>query len=62
MLIMPGPENIFTKTIDIEMLVGPGGRERTVAEFTELFARARLKLDRVIETPSSIRLLEAAKP
>jgi SAM-dependent methyltransferase len=62
MLITPGPENIFTKTIDIEMLVGPGGRERTVAEFTELFARARLKLDRVIETPSSLRLLEAAKP
>jgi SAM-dependent methyltransferase len=57
-LITPGPESIPARLIDIEMLVGPGGRERTEAEFVELFATARLKLNRVIETPTPIRLLE----
>jgi SAM-dependent methyltransferase len=61
MLITPGPESIPARIFDIEMLVGPGGRERTEAEFAELFAMARLKLNRVIETPTQIRLLEAVK-
>jgi hypothetical protein len=61
MLITPGPESVAARIVDIEMLVGPGGRERTQAEFAELFATARLKLNRVIETPTPIRLLEAVK-
>jgi hypothetical protein len=61
MVITPGPESLLARIIDIEMLVGPGGRERMEAEFAELFAIAGLKLIRVIETPTPIRLLEAVK-
>jgi hypothetical protein len=43
------------------MLVGAGGRERTETEFAELLATAHMKLNRVIESPTAIRLLKAAK-
>jgi len=36
MLITPGPESIPARTFDIEMLLGPSGRERTEAEFAEM--------------------------
>jgi hypothetical protein len=61
MLITPGPESIAARLFDIEMLAGPGGRERTEGEFAQLLAAAGLKLNRVIETPMPIRLLEAVK-
>ncbi|HEU4640363.1 MAG TPA: methyltransferase [Candidatus Binatia bacterium] len=59
MLITTGPEGIPAKVFDIEMLLGPGGRERTELEFEDLFASAGLKLNRVIATPTPLRLLEA---
>jgi hypothetical protein len=59
MLISQGSESIPAKLFDIEMLVGPGGRERTESEFAHLFAAARLKLNRIIETSTPLRLLEA---
>ncbi len=61
LLVTEGPESLGTKLLDIEMLVGPGGRERTEDEFAQLFASAGLKLTQVIETPTPIRLLEAVK-
>ncbi len=45
---------------DLNMLVGPGGRERTEAEFRALLAAAGLRLNRVIATPSGFDILEAA--
>jgi hypothetical protein len=59
MVITTGPEGIPAKVFDIEMLLGPGGRERTELEFADLFASAGLKLNRVIATPTPLRLLEA---
>ena len=59
MLIGPGPESMAAKLFDVEMLVGPGGRERTESEFANLFASAGLQLKRVIATPTPLRLLEA---
>jgi cyclopropane fatty-acyl-phospholipid synthase-like methyltransferase len=59
MLITPGAESIPAQLFDIEMLLGPGGRERTEGEFEELFGSAGLKLNRVIETATPMRLLEA---
>jgi O-methyltransferase domain/Dimerisation domain len=45
--------------VDLEMLVmTPGGRERTDAEFRELFARAGLVLQQVVSTPSPFKILE----
>jgi hypothetical protein len=40
------------------MLVMPGGRERTSAEFAALFAAAGLRLSRVIDTPTEVVVLE----
>jgi hypothetical protein len=54
----PGPAP--AKLLDIEMLVITlGGRERTAAEFAELFASAGLRLERVVPTKSPVCVLEA---
>jgi SAM-dependent methyltransferase len=57
-LISDGPESIPAKVFDIEMLLGPGGRERSEQEFAALFASTGMKLNRVIETSTPLRLLE----
>jgi hypothetical protein len=61
MVIAPGPEGLAALTLDIEMLVGAGGRERTEAEFGELFAAAGLRLELIIPTLAPIKLLEAVR-
>ena len=54
----PGPAP--AKMLDIEMLViTVGGKERTKAEFADLFASAGLKLSRVVETPTPTCVIEA---
>jgi hypothetical protein len=58
MVISPGPDGIPARIMDIEMMTGTGGRERTQAEFSKLFQGAGLVLKRVIETRTPIRLLE----
>jgi len=59
MVVTGGPEGLPALVLDIEMLLGPGGRERTREEFEALFATAGLRLDRTIPTRSPIHLLEA---
>ncbi|MFI5706988.1 methyltransferase [Kribbella sp. NPDC051620] len=44
---------------DINMLVMPGGRERTADQYAALFAAAGLHQTRVIDTPSRMSILEA---
>jgi hypothetical protein len=61
MIIAPGPEALTALALDIEMLVGAGGRERTEAEFLKLFGAAGLRLEQIIPTPSPIKLLEAVR-
>jgi SAM-dependent methyltransferase len=39
---------------DVNMLVAVGGRERTDAEFTELFKRAGFKLTKIVPVPGSL--------
>src|SRR4051812_669770 len=49
-----------SKILDIEMLaLTPGGKERTVSEFEELFRSAGFKLNRIVLTQSPICVLEA---
>ena len=43
---------------DLIMLTALTGRERTEAEFRELFTAAGLELTRVIPTPSSLAIVE----
>jgi len=59
-IVPPGDEFHLSKLMDIEMLMLPGGRERTGEEFGALLARAGLTLERVVRTESHIALLEAA--
>jgi SAM-dependent methyltransferase len=61
MVIVPGPEGAPALVLDIEMLVGAGGRERTEGEFSELFAAAGLRLEQVIRTRTPVTLLEAIR-
>jgi hypothetical protein len=49
----------LSKIIDIEMLFFPGGRERTEKQYAELFAKAGLRLTRVIPTKSPYSVIEA---
>jgi len=46
------------KFVDLEMLVSPGGKERTAEEYAELFARAGFKLTRIIPTESPYSVIE----
>jgi hypothetical protein len=52
-------EDPMTKFSDLNMLVAPGGRERTVDEFRELFAGAGLQLEGVTPTATYLGVLEA---
>lgn len=51
----------YSKLLDLEMLVSPGGCERTATEFRELLAAANLRLTRIIQTKSPISIVEAVK-
>ena len=49
------------KITDLEMLVTLTGRERTREEFTALFARSGLRLERVIPTSAAESIIEATR-
>jgi len=58
-MIPPGNQPDFGKLIDIEMLLMPGGRERTADEFRTLFDRAGFTLTRIVPTESLLSVVEA---
>ena len=58
-LIADGNCADFGKLLDIEMLVSPGGKERTAAEYKELLAQAGFRLTRIIPTKSPYSVIEA---
>lgn len=58
-VIAEGNNQDFGKLLDIEMLVSPGGKERTADEYKELFTRAGLKLTRIVPTKSPYSVIEA---
>ncbi len=47
------------KILDMMMLVGPGGQERTDQEYGALLAKAGLRLTRVVPTESAVSVVEA---
>lgn len=57
-VIKPGNDPDFGKILDLEMLLLPGGRERTEKQFRELFAAAGWSLNRIIPTLSPVSILE----
>jgi SAM-dependent methyltransferase len=61
LVIPPGNEPHLGKIMDIEMLVSPGGLERTESEYRALFALAGLRLTRIVPTASSYSVIEAVR-
>jgi hypothetical protein len=59
-ILGPPNEGAEGKFSDLNMLVMPGGRERTEAEFAALFERVGLRLVRTVPTAAGPAILEAA--
>jgi hypothetical protein len=54
------PASLYAKMLDIEMLtLTPHGKERTEEEFRQLFASAGLRLERIVDTVSPLKVIEA---
>jgi hypothetical protein len=47
------------KMLDMMMLVGPGGQERTPSEYAELLGKAGFKMTQVVPTASAVSIVEA---
>jgi len=60
-VVPPPGEPHFSKFLDLEMLMLPGGMERTAEEFESLLTRSGFKMTRIIPTPSPIAIVEAVK-
>ena len=59
MVLPPGNTPHPGKLLDMMMLVGPGGRERTEEEYATLLSKAGLHLARVVPTESAVSVVEA---
>jgi hypothetical protein len=57
-VIPPGLRPDWGKLLDIQMMVVVPGKERTKGEFAALFARAGLRLTRIIPTKCPLSLIE----
>ncbi|MGD9646594.1 MAG: methyltransferase [Pirellulales bacterium] len=57
-VIPPGNTPSFGKLIDINMLVMPGGKERTADEYRALYQAAGFELSRIVPTDGAMSLIE----
>ena len=60
-VLAAGNEPGLGKLMDIEMLLLPGGRERSADEFRALFDRAGFDLTRIVPTKSPVCVIEAKR-
>lgn len=60
-VVPPPGEPHFSKFLDLEMLMLPGGMERTAEEFESLLTKSGFKMTRIIPTPSPISIIEAVR-
>lgn len=59
-MVLPGGDTPhFGKLLDMLMLMLPGGRERTEAEYSALLDKAGFRLTRVVPTASAVSIVEA---
>ena len=59
MVLPPGNTPHPGKVLDMMMLVGPGGQERTEPEYGKLLEKAGFRLTRVVPTESAVSVIEA---
>lgn len=57
-VIQPGNDFSPAKFLDLQMLIFPGGCERTEKQFRELFAAASWRLNRIVQTVASDSIVE----
>lgn len=60
-VVPSGHDEHLSKLMDLEMLVSPGGVERTEDEYRQLLAEAGFQLTRIIPTASPYSVIEAVK-
>ena len=59
-LVPPPNEGLDVKLLDLQMLVAPGGQERTLDEYEGLFADSGLRLVAATPTAGGLSVIEAA--
>jgi O-methyltransferase domain/Dimerisation domain len=57
-VVPPGNGPSFTKMLDLNMMLIPGGKERTEAEYRELYKKAGFRLTRIVPTASEVSVIE----
>jgi hypothetical protein len=57
-VIQPGNDFAPGKFLDLEMLIFPGGCERSETQFRDLFAAAGWRLNRIVPTPAGVSIVE----
>ena len=60
-VVPEGNEPHYSKLLDLEMLISPGGQERTAEEYRQLLAVAGLRLSRILPTRSPFSIIEAVR-
>jgi len=60
-VIPPGNEPSFGKSLDLAMLVLPGGEERTAEEYRRLYETAGFRLTRIVPTKAGVSVIEGWK-
>ena len=60
-VIPPGNDPNPGKILDLEMLIAPGGVERTASEFETLLENSGFRMARIIPTQSPVSIVEAVK-
>lgn len=58
-LLEPPNRGLYAKMSDLNMLLGPGGRERTESEYAALLGTAGFSLRRVVPTGALVSVMEA---
>ena len=56
-VIPPGNDPNWTKFLDLNMMIIPGGKERTKAEFTSLLHQAGFQLERIVPTRIELSII-----
>jgi ubiquinone/menaquinone biosynthesis C-methylase UbiE len=58
MVIKPRNEPQPAKWLDLNMMAIPGGKERTEAEYRDMYAKAGFQLTRIVPTPTEVSVIE----
>ena len=61
MIVPLGNEPSVAKLLDLEMFVMTGGRERTKAEFEDLFKSSEFKISRILPTKENVCIIEGIR-